>query len=292
MEIGTGPGSDLHSFTPARRRESTVNIRHFQADPEQKWTAARCHRLLRALTSRVAILNKEIARYTPAPNGGDLKATSCNANASSSEDWNRKQKRIRRTYSSKGAKNGNAQSAPSVTSRNPNSSKGRRSLIPGEISIPTPILARARGENMESIPAVAVHDFHEPENRRNKRSRARYMTDDAEAHCELAESLRDIRQKTTAARYTTYEGIYNGLEALLRATTPVKLETKRRKGARSLFSTSLRAVPRYIIQQEALLQAHMEETGSKSAIEGRDISMEIYDELVNSPPKFSFHCVI
>jgi hypothetical protein len=118
------------------------------------------------------------------------------------------------------------------------------------------------------------------------------MTDDAEAHCELAESLRDIRQKTTAARYTTYEGIYNGLEALLRATTPVKLETKRRKGARSLFSTSLRAVPRYIIQQEALLQAHMEETGSKSAIESRDISMEIYDELVNSPPKFSFHCVI
>ena len=115
------------------------------------------------------------------------------------------------------------------------------------------------------------------------------MTDDAEAHGELAESLRDIRQKTTAARYTTYEGIYNGLEALLRATTPVKLETKRRKGARSLFSTSLRAVPRYIIQQEALLQAHMEETGSKSAIESRDISMEIYDQLVNSPPKFSFH---
>jgi hypothetical protein len=36
----------------------------------------------------------------------------------------------------------------------------------------------------------------------------------------------------------------------------------------------------------------MEETGSISAIESRDISMEIYDELVNSPPKFSFHCVI
>jgi hypothetical protein len=116
---------------------------------------------------------------------------------------------------------------------------------------------------MEEMPATAVHDFHETENRRNKRSRARYMTDDVEAHGELAESLREIRQKTTAARYTTYEGIYNGLEALLRATTHIKLETKHRKGARSLLSTSLRAVPYYIIQQEALLQAHMEETRSK-----------------------------
>ncbi|TVY84942.1 hypothetical protein LSUE1_G001449 [Lachnellula suecica] len=53
-------------------------------------------------------------------------------------------------------------------------------------------------------------------------------------------------------------------------------ETKR-KGARSLFSTSLRAVPSYIADEEA----HIEKTEAKSAINTRDISTEIYDELEN-----------
>jgi hypothetical protein len=83
-----------------------------------------------------------------------------------------------------------------------------------------------------------------------------------------------MRRKTKASRYTIYEGIYNGLETLLRSTMGDVPDVKK-KGARSLFSMSLRAVPSYIAEEEA----NIERTGTRFAIDTRDISTEIYDEL-------------
>lgn len=289
MDIGAiDGGTTMCSFTPVRRRESTINTRQFQGGQEQEWTAARCHRLLRALTSRVAILNKELGRFSAGKqnekdqvreNGRGGKKT---VKSSAGADWVQTRKRIRQTYSRKSTRTENDLQRIVGKDRRAPPKKGQQSLVPGEILIPTPILARARGEPLAEEVPTRVPDavvVAEPV-RGTKRSRTRYLANDGESHFQLSESLLGLRKRITAARYTTYEGIYSGLEALIRATTTSEAQP-RRKGAQSLLSMSLRAVPRYITQQEALLQAHMEKTGSKSAIENRDISSEIYDELEN-----------
>ncbi|KAE9379264.1 hypothetical protein N431DRAFT_434261 [Stipitochalara longipes BDJ] len=281
---GTGEGTNLCSFTPVRRRESTINARLFQGDQEQEWTAARCHRLLRALTSRVAILKKELGHSSSATQhkkeqdpeisrGG--KRT---ANTRADADWVQARKRIRQTYSKKSIRTESGPQENGKRARGLLLKKGRKSMVPGEIAVPTPVLVRARGWPLaeEARQKVTVAGVKEPV--RRTRSKKGILANNWESHFQLSESLPEMRKRITATRYSTYEGIYSGLEALLRATTTNSTPPKS-KGARSLLSMSLRAVPCYITQQEALLQAYMEQTGSKSAIENRDISAEIYDEL-------------
>ncbi|KAG4431055.1 hypothetical protein IFR05_013461 [Cadophora sp. M221] len=276
--------SNLHTFTPVRRRESTINTRLLNADQEQEWTAARCHRLLRALTSRVAILKKDLSRFQAT--GKDTvengRVVAHRDPSAADAEWTKTKKRIRQTYSGRGGRGGHGSEATKGGSRAVVPKKGRASLLPGEVTIPTPILARARGENPLVLPPL-WRTILEPSTeilQRNKRPRTRYTANDGEHLSQSFETLRDLRQKVPAARYTTYEGIYNGLEALLRTTTKDGSEEKTKpKGPRSLLSTALDAVPRYITQQEGLLEAHMEETRGKTALNQRDISTEIYDEL-------------
>ncbi|KAK6585524.1 hypothetical protein PZA11_002251 [Diplocarpon coronariae] len=276
------PSSDAHKYyTPVRRRESTVNTRLPHADQGKEWTAARCHRLLRALTSRVAILQKDLMRFQSAEtdHSAEGKAPSQQDPQPANADWTKAKKKIRHTYSNRGGRKVPVASKARSRAAAPN--KGRSSSDPGELTIPTPILARARGKMAprEAIPTSAFEVLNADDVRATKGSRRRGTGD---GRFQPSGTLRDLRTRTTDSRYTTYEGICGGLEALLRntATTGNGSEEKAKgKGARSLLSTSLRAVPRYITQQEGLLEAHMEETGSKTALNKRDILTEIYDEL-------------
>lgn len=272
--------SHLHTYTPVRRRDSTVNTRNLHgAEQEQEWTAARCHRLLRALTSRVAILKKDLVRFQSAgkTDSGDGKLGASPESKVVDADWTRSKKPIRQTYSGRGGRNGpkGRKNVPVAI----NAKKERKSISPGEVTIPTPLLARARGEIPLPQPFLTAYEEPRPEDFKvTKRPRGRGP--EGTVQFQPSETLREIRQTTSAARYTTYEGIYNGLEGLLRATTSSGSEdTTRGKGARSLLSMTLKAVPKYITQQEGLLEAHMEETGGKTALNQRDIATEIYDEL-------------
>ncbi|TVY51270.1 hypothetical protein LCER1_G007287 [Lachnellula cervina] len=274
----------LHGFTPVRRRDSTVNTRQFHGDQEKEWTAARCHRLLRALTSRVAILNKDLSRLSQARqaqsrNNGEVPPTAKTLQQNNQDkddgDWTLARKKLKRTYSNRIKGNGIGQRGEvPKTPRISASSKGRKSMVPGEILVPTPILARARGElDVDDHPSMTANaGLCDLPIRRPKRSKHHHTTNEGHPSFQLSGTLREMRQKTNASRYTIYEGIYNGLEALLRSTMRDEPVTK---GARSLFSMSLRAIPSYIAEEEA----HLEETGTKSAIDTRDISTEIYDEL-------------
>ncbi|KAK0113165.1 hypothetical protein ONS95_014864 [Cadophora gregata] len=289
--------SNSHAFTPVRRRESTINTRVFDADQEQEWTAARCHRLLRALTSRVAILKKDILwlQDTAKENIRNERATIPQDSRSADAEWTKTKRRIRQTYSSRGGRSG---SNPQATKRGLRSAAPKRergSILPGEITIPTPILARARGNKPPVFQAPwSAHDEPRAEVvRANKRPRTRYPANDGDGQFHQSETLRELRQKIPASRYTIYEGIYNGLEALLRATTKDgTAATTKPKGARSLLSMTLHAVPRYITQQEGLIEAHMEATGSRKALDQRDISTEIYDELESfGPSRYGWKCL-
>jgi len=283
---GIQGGGTMCSFTPVRRRESTINTRQFQGDREQEWTAARCHRLLRALTSRVAILNKELGRFSSvAQNEKDqarehVRGSKRTADTGADADWVQARKRIRQTYSKKTTRTENDPQGNTRSARGLHLKRGRKSLVPGEIAVPTPILARAIGEPLAE--AAPLHKLSggilDHPVKRNKHSRIRHLASEGESFFQLSEPLLEMRRRITASRYSTYEGIYSGLEALLRATKTSGAKPIR-KGARSLLFMSLRAVPCYITQQEVLLQAHLEKTGSKSAIENRDISSEMYDEL-------------
>ncbi|PVH86808.1 hypothetical protein DL98DRAFT_285628 [Cadophora sp. DSE1049] len=276
--------SNLHTFAPVRRRDSTINTRLLNADQEQEWTAARCHRLLRALTSRVAILKKDILRFqtTSKEAIGNGRVMVPQDPRADDAEWAKTKKRIRQTYSGRGGRSGSSSEATKRGIRGAAPKKERSSILPGEVAIPTPILARARGDEIPSPPAPwsTLDEPHAEVLRGNKRPRTRYAANDGEGQFQPSETLRDLRQKIPVSRYTTYEGIYTGLEALLRATTKDGSEEKTKaKGARSLLSMALHAVPRYITEQEGLLEAHMEATGSKTALDQRDISTEIYDEL-------------
>ncbi|KAF4632118.1 hypothetical protein G7Y89_g6015 [Cudoniella acicularis] len=278
----------LHGYTPVRRLESTINTRQLHDEQEKEWTAARCHRLLRALTSRVAVLKKELSRISAAQTGSSGALTSAGEirpvkrtwrkGGDDDADWAQARKKLKRTYSGKVGSKNSRQAFPE-TPRLPKSG-GRRALVPGEISVPTPILARARGgQYLHELPSNLTEDHvscdGEQVTQRNKRTRTQ---NGGKLGFPIFGSLREIRQKTTTIRYAIYEGIYNGLETLLRSTANDGPEAKR-KGPRSLFSMCLKTVPRYIGQEEASLRAHVEETGTKSAINNRDVQREVYDNL-------------
>lgn len=275
----------MHIYTPVRRSESTLHHNRLHGDQEQEWTAARCHRLLRALKSRVAILTKEISRFSSTTTTSEPARTHIGEGIESldpkrDEDWTQGRKRIRRTYSSKGSNANVSQNGRRICSEVASGPKPRRSFVPGEVMIPTPILARITRETVSSPVAPKILDdgLVIPKPPKRKRSRKFSAVGDHEGGFQLSEPLREIRKTMTASRYNVYEGIYTGLEALLRVTAQ-DTQNMNRKGARSLMSMALRAVPNYIVHEEKQHAARMEETKSKSAIENRDLSSEIYDDL-------------
>lgn len=279
-------GIQLHGFTPVRRRECDITTKqHNGGEQEQEWTTARCHRLLRALTSRVAILKKELSLISSSSganqgaNQNGVKVTKANRQRSSypndDADWTKtgpKKNKLKRTYSNRGGRNRGSRVIPN-TPRTGSVAGGRKALIPGEILVPTPILARARGElPIEEDSLITNYEAEGQQTGRNNR-----LASQGESGLRLSGSMRGLRQSTTASRYAIYEGLHNGLETLLRSTNDQPKEI--RKGARSMFSMCLRAVPEYIEQEEASSIAYLEETGTKSAIDTRDITAEIYNDL-------------
>lgn len=279
----THTDTDPPGFTPVRRKQSTVNAGRVLGDQEQEWTTARCHRLLRALTSRVAILSKEISRFSTASHQEEAKPKGYEFPRSKTttpdDDWMHPRKKVKQTYSSRARGKGRGEQSMG-RGRPSQPDHGRQSLMPGEVVVSTPILARARGEEWEPQPdpASPTERSDLPDERKKRRSRGGYVIGSDDSSWQLSGTLRGMKKKIDPSRYNTYEGIYTGLETLIKSTTKEEPE-KKRKGARSLFSMTLKAVPRYIAEQEGLLSAHMHATGSKSAITSRDMSTEVYDDL-------------
>ena len=283
MEGGTsGSGVALHSFTPVRRRETSLNVRRLHAEPEKDWTAARCHRLLRALTSRVAILKREIPHCSSSVNGHAIDSAvevkvrpvrRVENTQAFDDDWIRTKKRIRRTYSGRNAKGAAVERSRSLSYLNE-----KKPLAPGEVSVPTPVLARARGDCvLEQCTAASRSEVRNSRSHKRQRTQDRLNDGDQTPHF-LAETLREMRPRIHGTHCSIYEGIYNGLDTLLNATGPDGPETTPNNKT-SLMSMCLRTIPLYIEEEKLLLAAHLEETGKKSAIDPRDVSAEVYNEL-------------
>lgn len=161
---------------------------------------------------------------------------------------------------------------------------GNSWTVPGEISVPTPILSRKRSDldtRQSQSHFIPVEVEEHTTGEKVKRTKARYLTEDREAHIQLAEQLRAIRKTTDASRYTLYDGLFNGLEALLKITTVVGRDDASHKGPRSLMSMCLRVVPGYIKAVDAHSRMEEDENGTKTLMISRDSVAEVYSGLEN-----------
>ncbi|RFU27014.1 hypothetical protein B7463_g9331, partial [Scytalidium lignicola] len=274
-----------HGFTPVRRRELQPPNWQFNGTKVRAWTAARCHRLLRPLTSRILVLNKEQSRSsseTHSHSNQNLETVrSLSAEdiydpddgSISGAEWTRPRKRVKRTYS---GRHGRGSSIYQNNSKKRQAPKFTNPLVPGEISVPTPIINRTRGQELCCSPVChpSLPDASQ-DIKRNHRTMAKG------SRLKLAHSLQSIRKLSSGSRCNTYEGIYNGLENLLRDTAASPSSNSRQKGASPLFSMCLKAIPRYIAEEEALASEEAAKNGNKLALETSDIATEIYDELEN-----------
>ncbi|TGO60447.1 hypothetical protein BCON_0035g00230 [Botryotinia convoluta] len=294
VPLGTESESFSNSFTPVRRDESTLNNGRLDQDIEKDWTTARCNRLLRPLTSRIAILRKNKQTSLNCVNAQPKKGKSFfdyNIDASDDPIWGVR-KRVGTTYSWKSTCKRRDTRGPG---RHVDISESSLQLPPygrvvsvtdlstEDIVVPTPVLNRAwrpsapwRQTTPPYLPIWTV-----PEDCQQRRPKSILATD-APIRARLtgnsAQVLNKMRATMGATSFHTLEGIYNGLDALLKATRSTTHKDHRR-GPKSLLSMCLATVPKCITMEEKLLSSEIKNVGSYSAIEKRDISIETYDEL-------------
>jgi hypothetical protein len=301
----------LPTLMAAQRTQCTINSNRPHSDNSQLWTAGRCQRLLRPITSRIELLRKDPIRYTAAgiPDSIQTRTTPAiaptNVPAKNSREgegkdayWARGKKRVRRTYSAQ-SKLQDVSRADEMRGNLEEKNQGHKvKLQPGEFLVPTPILKRSKSLVVDSGRTLLA-DLSltaPPKTKIVKRPRSRYATKAREAHYELAETMRQISKTTNAARFKVYEGIYNSLEALLKTILHDEQEllsaydTRMRQlytsslaskvpRSRSLFSMCLRRVPNHIKEEERRFAIEAEEMGQKSAFDTRVISTETYSDL-------------
>ncbi|KAF7948796.1 hypothetical protein EAE96_007985 [Botrytis aclada] len=294
VPLGTESESFSYSFTPVRRDESTLNNGRLDQDTEKDWTTARCNRLLRPLTSRIAILRKNKQSSLNCVNAQPKKGKSFfdyNIDASDDPIWGVR-KRVGTTYSWKSTCKRRDTRGPGRHVDISESSlqlppKGRTvalsDLSTEDIVVPTPVLNRAwrpsatwRKTTPPYLPIWTV-----PEDCKQRRPKSILAADApirARPTGNSAQVLNKMRATMGATSFHTLEGIYHGLDALLKATRSTTHKDHRR-GPKSLLSMCLATVPKCITMEEKLLSSEIRNVGSYSAIGKRDISTEIYDEL-------------
>ncbi|RKF53870.1 hypothetical protein GcM3_214004 [Golovinomyces cichoracearum] len=284
MDTRLGCNSNQHNAnirTPARRLETTRTGKLLHDALDKEWTTARCQRLLRKLTSRVAILRKEVDRYSNSKLSSCESQTFCSASEAITDlkikkpaDWVKKNKKPKRTYG--GLRK--SQQPHTKSLKHLDLIKKKEPFLPGEVIVPTPVLARVRGGRCVEEDVTVKADL-------KKNSMGSLKGEKTSCSKNLREDCQfqlpghgESRKNAINTQLDTYGGIYHGFETLLQTTSNTQTATKL-KGTRSLFDMVLRAVPRYILQQQYLLEAYMRETGCKSTIDERDICCEIYDEI-------------
>ncbi|KAK7937909.1 uncharacterized protein PG986_014777 [Apiospora aurea] len=290
---------DVHK-TPQPSRHRLSKATATKPDRPQPWTASRCHRLLRPLLSRLALLRKEltslpepgaaaVAVATDLPTTKDGRRKSGGKRQSSDCQWMLPRKKMRHTYAQQQQKPAERQASSSVsegsfseTKQQPLSVKLRaaRELqvadedlpAPGEVVAFTPLVRRARGQEVPS--PANVSQFRGSQG--SSSSQARRKKTGASKRGELEDRLASLKGLVPAARYSDYESIFRSLEALLKGTAQ---EQEMTKGASSLLDMCLKKMPWYIAGVQAWELDEAEQNGTKSAFNSSDTSLRLYNEL-------------
>lgn len=268
-------------------------------DRPQPWTASRCHRLLRPLLSRLALLRKELTSLpesvaAAAAVVADLpppkERRKSGKRQSSDCQWMLPRKKMRHTYAQqqKSAERQNSSVSRSNsgtfsdTAQQPLSIKLRAAKdlqavfdelpAPGEAVAFTPLVRRARGQDVPSPANMPqFRSYQGPSSSQVRRKKA-----GASRRGELEGRLAGLRSSVSASRHSDYESILRSLEALLKGTAQ---EEEKTKGASSLLDMCLKKMPWYIAGVQAWELDEAEQNGTKSAFNSSDTSLRLYNEL-------------
>ena len=279
----------VSGITPVRRRECSQPYVSPSNTGQAPWTTSRCNRLLRPISSRIASLRKEKegrsdkARQTSATairQCEHVQQTCARINPERSSkgdddpDWAPDcgaRKKLKRTYSSR-----DNDKAQSCARRGKSSSTYRQLTERTTIQLP---------------PSVASYNTNGGDSVRDPSSQDSYTSHSAQlsGDCTDRDSslamvqskhflgpqgacpFRRLAQRSSPENWIPINGLYNGVDALLRATSSTK--AKKSLGARSLFATCIRKIPQYILQE----QRDIGERGDPEDME--DVALSVYTEL-------------
>lgn len=237
----------------------------------QPWTPTRCHRLLRPLKTHISALRREIDLENSERLSDDVVQEGA-------AETNRAG--LQHTYSRRGRK---ARGRPS-TSGGPKTPSGgaskrilKRSITqPGEIVLPTPIIRRARGQQLSSPIQQPQLADNEGAIAGKKRLADLQGQRTPSLIAALESEMQPLRNRVSATKFSLYDSILRAVHSLLTATA---VSSPSSPAGRSLVAMCLRMVPEYIGELEYWEQRDAEEQGTKSALQVSEVSNEIYSEL-------------
>lgn len=239
----------------------------------QPWTTTRCRRLLRPLKTSISALRRELELENLETPREDAAQDSDPAAAGT---------KIQRTYSRRGRKAQVAVQPDALRQSEKSKRMGRKKTVrPGEIVLPTPIIRRARGQQLSS--PIQQPPLAGPGAVANGRKRLATLSGHRtySVIAALESEMQPLRTRYTATRFCLYEALLRALHSLLMSTAE---PAPRSTGSKSLMAMCLRKVPDYIGELEYWEKRHAEETGTKSALQNMDVSGQIYDELQDMLP--------
>lgn len=234
------------------------------------WTSARCNRLLRPLSSKIALLRKATLSEPihDERNSGIAPLSSSQTSAAATKvdpEWEnspRPWKKIKRTYSSRAKGQGQSFQEFVVHDKDRALEEKRDAII----RLPLHLTAGQITSNDED--SAARNGQHEISAQRALPGIPRGTSKNVQV-LHGSQTLGSAGS-TGSSNQRFIAGICKALEALLRATTCEK--TNNSSGCRSLFSVCLRQIPKYIAEEQRL-------TNDEDPENDVDVASEVYNEI-------------
>ncbi|KZF22226.1 hypothetical protein L228DRAFT_239220 [Xylona heveae TC161] len=272
----------------ARSRYQQPHLKSLESENEVIWTATRCNRLLRPLSSRLLLLRKSCAKAGPKDMTADFDDSylyprnvafqnkyrlSKHTKATYNEDpeWipiQKSKRKIRQQYTGRRTRLQSEGEAKDCKSP-------RSTLPPGEVIVPTPAIAR----NLSIIQEPAQKDvspkISNPRDtnlatptRTRLQGKGNTIFSNGAPIKQLIHGSNDTLEPQ---KRSLVNGIYAALDCLLRSTMGCR--GAQIEGAPTLLLMCLRKVPDYVIEEEIWLRE------SDNLAEQPNLSSEVYSEL-------------
>ena len=277
--------TNLPGFTPVRRPGPLEAENTPLLPGTAPWTAARCKRLLRPISSRLALLKKqkpgsarversivETKRNNHSGRPGEVSVVGGKAWDTSIDSLNRKDpewepearpsKRLKKTYSARGTSRHQRQSSLPVGISQTNSAS---------LELPSPLVGRAAV--LRTSPGTDNHV--QPSHTAKGAIKSQHTTTNSRGYSWVSKSnsrdeFRRLAKSVAPSQWMIYDGLYSALQMLLSNTTKTRQLHKKR--VPSLFSMCLRKLPIYIVGEQMVAE-------EEDPDDPEDVASFIYNEL-------------
>lgn len=269
----------------------------------QPWTTTRCHRLLRPLKTHIFALRREDEQESSESMNDDVSEDGKSGTAVGPISSTG---RYQHTYSRRGRKPSAAATSSASQpqgSQHPQTSYSTRLprqkiLQPGEIVLPTPVIRRARHQDVSPMQQPAL-PIHEPKRGRGRPRCTTWVPPGGHVILKppsmvsaFENQMLPLRYRISTSRFLLYESILRALHALLVATTspaPTTAQsgtqsTSATGNSKSLMAMCLRKIPEYIGELEYWEQRDAEEMGTRSTLQDSEVSNQIYETVEDMLP--------